>query len=304
MILMFIMVEYVRKIQRVGNRSYAVSLPKKWVLENELDKIKNVNIVENDNNLILSSNNIKKNNDFVEININKPELIPSIILLCYVKGVCELILKFDNNLIYLKSKSEITKILSYLEGFKIIDEEENKITLNLIYNKSDLKISKLSKRMISIIHQMVDCIVTRQFETKLILEKELDSLYHLSKRILFICSKDNTARFENNIFDLEEIFLWRLIFKRIENIGDVIEKNVDDNDVQIDELKYILKYLENLFIFNKTLSFDNIEKLKNKKYDFLESEKIANLTVDIMNNYLLIILNKKIFAESSFNHSL
>lgn len=47
------MTDLTRKIQIVGNRSYAVSLPKKWVIKNNLER-KEVNITENNGNLIIS----------------------------------------------------------------------------------------------------------------------------------------------------------------------------------------------------------------------------------------------------------
>lgn len=287
--------EYNRRIQIVGNRSFAVSLPKKWVIDNNLHKTKNVVIQELQNNLILSTNNYKKKDLVQEINVEKTNLVPSMILLCYVKGVSELTLKFPDKYAYLDSKTQINKILSYLDGFKITDEIENKIIISSLYNKSDIKLNKLAKRTTAILSQMVDCLVNNQIETKNILEKEMDSLYHLSKRTLYFCSIDTQTKEDNNVFDLEEIFLLRLIFKRLENIADIMERITKKDKTKLSELKIIIKYLENIFIFNKKITYEKIDELSNKQFRCDDSKKIQNLTLDILNNFLLIELNKQIF---------
>lgn len=292
------MTSIIRRIQVVGNRSFAISLPKKWVLENELDKKRNVNINIANNNLILSSNTNTTDYSKLDVFVEDTSLVTSILLLCYTKGISELILRFESSTKYLEAKEELNNILSVLDGFKITDEDNKKIILNSIYEKYDIKISKLAKRMTSILNQMIDCILNNKVKTKLILENELDSLYHLSKRILYICSVDSDVRIKNDILDIEEIFLWRLIFKKIENVGDIIETfKIEKNKREISKLNSLITPLNDLFILNKKITNNQINFLSKQKFIEVELEKIKNLVIDILNNYLLIKLNFKYFNK-------
>jgi phosphate uptake regulator len=292
------MSNHIRKIQLVGNRSYAVSLPKKWIIENKIDKTKIVNIVESNNNLIISPNAITNNSVFkIEIKIHNIDLIKSIILLCYVKGLTQVTLIFTKEDQYLKSKKIINEILSHLEGFKINEESNKQVIINYYYNKYEINIFQLAKRKISIINQMYECIKIKDFQTKNILENEMDSLYHLSKRLLYLCSIDLEMRNNNKILDIEEIFLWRLIFKKIENLGDITVKLNTYKEEMQKEGKKLIEYINQIFIYQKKPDILIINTIKNKQYKEKYLEELKSLIIDILNNYLSIYINKEIFSE-------
>ena len=211
---------FTRKIQIVGNRSYAVSLPKKWVVKNNLEK-KEVNIIEKEGNLILSSKKIQENSVNKDILVEDLELIPSILLLCYSRAVSKVKLIFKNKGDYLSAKPIVLEILSHLEGFKVINDSDNNIIISESYEKANISIHDLAKRMVIILNNMIDCLLNNNNKTKKILENESDSIYHFSKRLLYSFSHESNLG-DNTINDLEEIFLWRLIFKKLENIGDIL----------------------------------------------------------------------------------
>ena len=283
--------EHTRKIQSVGKRSYAVSLPKEWIVKNNLDAKKSINIIESDNNLILSTK-ITQEERKIDIKIDDLKTIPNIIILAYSKGISELILEFKNNKTYLDAKIIVHKILKFMEGFKIEEEENHKIKIISFYKDSQIEIKKLAKMMLSSINQMIECEKNSQKETKKILENETDYLYYLSKRSLFICSTNEKIKIKNNIADIEEIFLWRTIFRKLENIGDVIEKSKMKND----DAKEIIEHLNEILILGKTPHTSKISELRNRLYDEKGTTKILELTIDILDCLLQIELNKKYFA--------
>jgi phosphate uptake regulator len=230
--------------------------------------------------------------------VDKPETISGILLLCYVKGVSQIILKFSKSDQYIKSKKIIWEILSHLEGFKIIEENPENIIIEYFYNKYEVNILKIAKRMVFIANQMIECIRLKDNQTKKILENEMDSLYHLSKRILYLASIDPQIKTKNNIQDIEEIFLWRLIFKKIENIGDLIDRLVFYKKKTYLDIETTLSSLNDLFIYSKLVDTAKIDMLKNRKFGNEYAEKMNNLVIDILNNYMLIELNRKIFSEN------
>jgi phosphate uptake regulator len=290
------MAEFTRKIQVVGNRSYAVSLPKKWVIKNNLEK-KEVNILERGGNLILSSKKISQSTSTKEIIIEDLELIPSILLLCYTRAVAKVKLIFKTREDYLCAKPIVLEILSHLEGFKIINDNNNNnnILISESYEKTNISINDLARRMVIILNNMVDCILANNIKTKKILENESDSLYHFSKRILYFYSNKLNIG-DNKNCDLEEIFLWRLIFKKLENIGDILE-NTNKEAYTKEKIHEILNKLNDYIILQKKIKISAIQKLKDIEFKSLNNNKIKELVIDILNNLLLIDLNKTYFPN-------
>jgi len=284
--------EFTRKIQIVGNRSYAVSLPKKWVVKNNLEK-KEVNIIEKEGDLILSSKKIQKNSENKDILVEDLELIPSILLLCYSRAISKVKLIFKNKGDYLSAKPIVLEILSHLEGFKVINDNNNNnnITISESYEKANISIHDLAKRMVIILNNMVDCILNNNSKTKKVLENESDSLYHFSKRTLYNYANDSILQ-----IDIEEIFLWRLIFKKLENIGDILEKTTKESYIK-ENIQEVLNKLNDFIIIQKKIRISEIQKIKEKEFKNLNNNKIKELVIDILNNLLLIDLNKAYFPH-------
>ena len=286
--------EFTRKIQIVGNRSYAVSLPKKWVVKNNLEK-KEVNIIEKEGDLILSSKKIQKNSENKDILVEDLELIPSILLLCYSRAISKVKLIFKNKGDYLSAKPIVLEILSHLEGFKVINDSDNNIIISESYEKANISIHDLAKRMVIILNNMIDCLLNNNNKTKKILENESDSIYHFSKRLLYSFSHESNLG-DNTINDLEEIFLWRLIFKKLENIGDILEK-ITKESYKEDNIQDVLNNLNDFIILRKKIRISKIQKIKEMEFKNLDNNKIKELIIDILNNLLLIELNKTYFPN-------
>lgn len=213
-----------RKIQLVGNRTFSISLPKKWVLKHHLKKNDIVEIAEKENELIITNKPSTKTEEIKEIILEDLNLLIPLLILCYTRRVFKIILKFKNKEKYLSAKPRVLEAISFLEGYKILEEREESFVVVDSYKETIISIKELAKRNCIILNNMIESILLSKMKTKEILELEADRIYHLSKRLLYLCSIDNSLMKKNEIKDLEEIFLWRLIFKKFENIADILEK--------------------------------------------------------------------------------
>lgn len=285
---------YTRKIQIVGKRSYSVSLPKKWIIKHNLEK-KEVHILEKQEGLLIAPKKVKEEQKIKEIVIDDLQLIQSILILFYTRAVSKVKLVFKNKEDYLSAKPLVLEILSHLEGFKIINEENNSILISDSYENSFISIEELIKRTIIILNNMVDCIINDKIKTKKILENELDNVYHLSKRVLYLYSKGEFDK-EGNILDIEEIFLWRLIFKKLENIGDILEV-INKNDYIKEDIGEIFNKLSDFILLNKKIKISEIIKVKEKNFKNEKNKQLKELIIDVLNNLLLIELNKEYFSK-------
>jgi len=142
---------------------------------------------------------------------------------------------------------------------------------------------------------MIDCLLNNNNKTKKILENESDSIYHFSKRLLYSFSHESNLG-DNTINDLEEIFLWRLIFKKLENIGDILEK-ITKESYKEDNIQDVLNNLNDFIILRKKIRISKIQKIKEMEFKNLDNNKIKELIIDILNNLLLIELNKTYFPN-------
>lgn len=287
---------YSRKIQSVGKRSFSISLPKEWILKNKLDSQDSLRINEIENKLIVSIDNLVEKHEEIKIDVEDSDLIYVIVLLCYTRGVSELMLRFKDRETYLKSKAKISEVLARIEGFRITDESDKEIIIKSFYGKADVEIQKLAKRMVSIINQMIECVENSDMKVRDALENEMDMLYHLSKRSLYICLKDEGVKLRNGILDSEEVFMWRMIFRKLENIADIIENIQKKGDINFDQLEDVIEPLNDVLVLNKKVDVKKINIIRAFEFENYKLEKIRDLVVDILNNLLLISLNKEYFG--------
>jgi len=83
-------------------------------------------------------------------------------------------------------------------------------------------LQKIIRRKIYLLKILIEAIKQKEEQTIEDTEFSIDKLYLLSKRIIFSCMRNQKIRGENKITFDEELFSYRDICKKLENIGDVI----------------------------------------------------------------------------------
>ena len=130
----------------------------------------------------------------------------------------------------------------------------------------------------------------------------IDRLYNLSKRIIFSCVKNELLRKENAIYYDEDLFFYKDIFKKLEQIGDNVYalSKLKITSEDLNAAKAILNLLDDALIkkkgiatFKKTLSGIKIERKNVQTSNSLL--KIHERSLDIFENLISIEFNKKFF---------
>ncbi len=132
-----------RKINRVGQTTLTVSLPSKWVRQNNIKKGDEIDVEEEGTKLILAPNlhPIKKE---AIITIPNPEsYLERFICGPYVKGYDKIIVKYKDKEIY----NRVLKTSKLLMGFEIIDEGEGYCTLANISSQLEENFGVLMNRL-------------------------------------------------------------------------------------------------------------------------------------------------------------
>lgn len=286
-----------RKLQKIGRRSFFITLPKKWVEENRIKEkdILNIEITKN-NNLLISIN--QEQNKNMELNIGEREYLPNLIFLCYYKNIKEIIFRKKFSI---DEKKIIKKTLNILNDYKIIEESDDMIKIYCSSEYSNINIKKIIIRLIYLIKLSLKALEKKDKTTIEENEIEINRLYHITKKKLMNSIIDSKERELNNIKEIVEIFYLDEIIKKIENIADIIYEMqfIKFSSKSYNVIYEYVNQIEKLFIYNKGL--ENFIKLINKYTNYnirLKSieGKITLICKDIYECLVELKLNEKYFV--------
>jgi len=293
-----------RKIQVVGNRSYSMSLPKKWVLDHKLKEQDLVFVEANENGeLVIRSSEkiIKENTKTLTLELENIIDISEFLVFCYVKNINKV------KILYKKSEPEkiasIKKIMQYLDGYDIVSEDESKIEISFLFNDLNINLSKIVTRLVYLIKLSINSCESSKRVGILENEMNIDRLYNLSKRIIFSCMSNAKLKKENNILFDEDLFFYKDVFKKLEQIGDNVYQlsSFKLTSSDIETAKFMINLLEEVLIrkkglheFKEKISPLDIKSKKNEVKSLLA--KIQERCLDIFENMVSIEFNKKYFV--------
>lgn len=148
-----------RKIQSVGRSSYVISLPKRWVVDNGLDKGSQLAFrVQEDSSLVLIPRKILESSKEAKSRLKKfklqvsskddPKSICRKIISLYVISADLIHVKSENGGFTFEHKAAINSLVrNVLLGSEIIEETPNEITLQILINHPDFPIERAIRRM-------------------------------------------------------------------------------------------------------------------------------------------------------------
>ncbi len=260
-----------RKIQFTGRSSYIVSLPKKWVIENNLKQGDIVPMVLNpDGSITIFPREPRETSEKIRLEVSKdysPDMAVRLVISAYIQGYDTFEIVFSEEMPFYKVK--IRKILQSLPGVEIILDEPTRIIAKSLLDEKEVNLSEILMRIKSIVISMLgdlELLVNNPpNETEIIrdlndLENELDRFYFLTIRTVNRLLSQRTVTEESGIirryFDLIGVLF---IVRHIERIGDHI--------IRISEVPEPLDFstLKSLF----TEVFDRISDRNLKKIDEL-----------------------------------
>lgn len=185
-----------RKLVAFGKSSFIISLPKKWINENNLKKGDHIVVEEGETDLILrTSQKEKQETQRKTIIDTKEKNLASIraeIVGAYLNGV-DIIEILSNDLE--TRLPEIKEILRNLSGLEIMEQTSTKMIAKDILNPKEVEIHSIIRRMDVIVRSMIDD-THRCLQEKNKLKKEtivgnirqrdedINRLYFLSNRVI------------------------------------------------------------------------------------------------------------------------
>ena len=272
------MTTFTRRLQRIGS-SILVSLPKEWVVANNLDKSSQVEIETTQNNLTITTQQRKKPTKEVEIPypLSKEDSVVANITGAYLLGY-DLIRIKGKSTISIKDRENIRASMRSLVGIEIIDEDAKTITTQVLLDESSVNPQKILKRMNSIAQGMfIDVLDMLQNPDQLASvvdrDSEINRQYFLLVRLIRSAIVDKRLAATFNLVDMD-ILDYRLAANIIENAGDTIV-SITDTVAKSMAFKTMAKSHFNLI---SDIAKD-IEEIQTKSVDaFVSNDRILAIT--------------------------
>jgi len=255
-----------RKIQKTGGSSYIITLPKKWIVDNNLKEGSQLRVsTKEDGSLVVDCKNLETstNNTYELVieNIDESLLIRRLIAV-YLGGYKIIKIKSEN-VMNNNIKETVEKFCSLVIGIEIIEEERDYIILQDISNQSDLSMMKILGRMYLMASSMVKDVISilNNYDKKLaegVVKRDLQV-----DRLNWLISKNfnmvllNKQHVDNNqvlSFDIKSVArLLERISDHAENIARILIDlelplyNVKDVKMLEEYLKDADEFLENSY---------------------------------------------------------
>ncbi len=227
-----------RKILRVGAKSYAVSIPKKWASALGLKPGDTVDVILDKNGFIIikprrtPENVVLANAVTIDASSMSKEELFKAIEGSYIEG-------FDVVKIVGISEPEIlaaeliTKVTTRLPGAVVLEEPDG-ITIKVALSEGVVSLSEIVQKMLSVLNNMYSRMMEflrepsmkAHGEKVLILDDELDRMYFLGLRII---KKQLVKARSSDVASSEELrglVDATLLIKAIEHVGDSLDRSV------------------------------------------------------------------------------
>ena len=258
------MTKFIRRLQRIGS-SILVSLPKEWVVANNLDKSNEVEIETGQDSISISANKEVRPTKKLVISypLPKEENIVADLTGAYLLGF-DIIEINSKSIIPGKDREKIRNSMRRLVGMEIIEEDASHINMQFLLDATTLNPEKILKRMSSIAIGMYDDVSDG------LISDDKSNLQSLSKRDVEV---------NRQYFLLVRLIRSTLVDKKLANAFNL--ENIDVLDYRV-----AANILEN--------AGDSIVELSNFIYNSSLSKEYSEIIYNVIRNF-----NK--LAEKSIN---
>lgn len=249
------MTKFIRRLQRIGS-SILVSLPKEWIVANNLDKGSQIELETGQDTISIFANKEMRPTKELVISypLPKDENIVADITGAYLLGY-DVILINSKSTIPSVDREQIRNSMRRLVGMEIIEEDASHINMQFLLDATTLNPEKILKRMSSIALGMYDDVSNglilndkSNLRTLSNRDVEVNRQYFLLVRLIRSTLVDKRLA---NVFNLENIDIldYRVAANLLENAGDTIVELAD-------------------FVYNSSLSDVHLKKIFDVVQDF------------------------------------
>ena len=284
-----------RKIQLIANSTYTLSLPKHWIKDNNLKEKDEILIhKQNDKTLLLSPDGLggKEINE-ISLDVSKyPENLDRILFSIYYLGI-ENITLYSKEPMTKDMKAKIRKALSNMSGTEINYEDEKKIVIKGLLDKTKIDMHQIVYRISMIIDLSIQNIFDGPDLKEIrVNENEIDRLYHLATKIISMSLINSDTLHSSKIKNTSFVPSYFLISKKLESLADNVNhfaQHLKKQNRTLGKTKDILGFMRDEV--NRTVryilkDFPGIFEKISEKERKQKKQEIFEIEDKIMSDYL------------------
>lgn len=217
---------YRRKIQVVGGRSLAITLPKGWIMNNKLSPKDHLILeIKEDGSLVIVPEKAAEQPATSSLQIRESHRLVRDLIWGYLLGYDHIILISDKGFSS-KLLAEAKKTIRGLAGAEIIEEAPNKIEIQIMLDPVAVEPTKVLSRQNALVASMINDAVQAfinwdidRAESAENRDEEVDRHYFTLVRVVRAAVRDLSLSRRLNITPLRLMDI-RLVAKLLEEIGD------------------------------------------------------------------------------------
>jgi phosphate uptake regulator len=256
----------IRKLQVTGGSTYIVSLPSKWVKNNNLQRSSSVKIEESQNKLVLYGNADVKTDIEKHLILNSKmdsKSIERALISIYISGYDTLVIT-SPYYISDETRDAIKKFSKLVIGIEIFEEDSKKIVLQNVLNSSSYPIYNSIKRMSLNVESMIyDTIKGINDSDNALLKNVIERDDEIDRFSWFIYRevKGNSCEDVNSIYYL---IISRILERMADHAVNICKIWLEKSDVEIPYKKIVENLSFSLELFKKAMAL-----FYSKKYNGL-----------------------------------
>mgnify|MGYP000032266695 FL=1 len=286
-----------RKVFFSGKSSYIITLPKWWVVENEIkpgDEIL-ISVGKNFITIYPKKVDLKKKFALIDAGDLRHEALMRRIISYYLAGFDSLKIKVYNE----EQRSAVTRASEILMGVEIIEDLGKEIAIEIFLDNSRLKTDDIMRKMGNTCIAMLSdfCSTLRRFDrficnSIIAREREVDRLHFLILRQLKLALLHADVASSLGI-PVENIHEYRTVARTLERVSDhaanmaenllelnrAVEELRDYVSVDLDMLRTaVIAFIENEIELAEIVleEFDEVEKIEERTYNIIFNADIES----------------------------
>jgi len=217
-----------RKIYISGGSTYVISLPKKWVVKEELKAGDSLAVNIQEGRLVIEPSTKYHEPVSTEIRVSQlssADALGRLLIANYLVGYDTIHIKLDKE--SSKYRGAIGETLGYLIGAEVLEDTGNRVTIEVLLDPSRMQTLQVLQRMHVICRSMLNDIISglksndnSSMKDVQAREKEVDKLYFLVVRQLKSAVRYHQVSERLGITNQRDALGYRIVVKSFERIAD------------------------------------------------------------------------------------
>jgi|SRR3989344_1766645 len=272
-----------RKTIQVSRCTQLISLPRKWIINNNVKKGTELDVDEEDNKIIVSLDKIEIKKKEIDLRDYNERMIRWVISAFYKLGYDEIIVQYNN-----EKQLEIIQnlIKNITPGFNLVIQKKRCIIKSLVKENIEELEETLRKAFlitISMGNNIIEAIKNNQFNAL----KNIRDIEEINNQLTNYYERLINIRHVRNA-NLRYVIAWNL-----EKIADKYKEICDKKIDRIRELEDINRILEGFYQLYLNFDMNKLQKLEGLKARFKAQDPILMALISIVYDFstTLIMLN-------------